>query len=1150
MTTTQGKLPAARSRGIGHDDSDEESMHGSDMDVDGNRSGEESTGNSGIPKTTAPDTGMAPGVDIDITCITLDKPKFLDTLGFAYLKELRSIVCIACETTIMSKKPNADTYLSHYKSTHQHRIQPKPAERGQFTAAFKAFVQENGALLTVGDDVQALLDTLPQNMERIPSLTAFEKGWICVLDGCKGAWYAEFTEGSRRNHLSDVHARHHKGLKQSFRQGTVQHLGTELKKYYFSVNPLLNDTEPESEWLKWSRDLHENPDIQEKMFPQSVVDPDDRAATDNFHLKTQWHQRAQEYSVSDSTSLVALASTQDPLLKLTAVASRWIRSLPLQTMQNIDPIHLQKLNHWKRFAKEFTTVGRDSEDRYAMLPRRLAMFLIRVARRKKGEHGPLAVAPAGGAWNIVRTTNDASRSMDTPDDQDIVDTMGRVEEIFGDDEYDAAEEERNDDFADVSEFDEEEETSGTDAADATKPKYPVFLTARQSNAALGLWKALEEESSDSELDELFQALLLSAFTDIESTPEKRFHTPIEAFLFALHLRGDGSVKPAVLVTPSLSALQYAILFCILTDALACPDGIKSGLDALFRWFDPAQISAFATVRYYQGVGWSVIKHLVGVARTLFFKRGEPEFMFDNIKTSATQWIDFVHHLWKKADHILRVELLMDLTDDELDLPRLTKDLEDDAQELGDRYGFAPRDNATLDRIMKVLFNHPRFVAKFRRDGKFSVDALWDFCNSAHKFKEYLFAIIHLTSGAPKRITELLLQKLFNTLGRPRNVRMILEQFFLIGDYSKTTATTGKDKATIHLLPPALEPLFIRLCLIVLPLERYFLLLAKIPVQENAHSYLFSSLGQRWGPRRARKLMLTLTKEFFGTSFGVSQMRHIMLAIIQHYGLDISHHPSRGATVARQQGHSLGVAHRLYANPQNLPNTITSAQILDVSEFSGVFHAFLGLAFPDGVTEFTAESLRKFAERYDPELKFDEFTAKMEKLTVETRDIKTALQGQLSRMEAQNYALNVQMQQLSSAMELQRPSPTVNAPPGPSGQKQPANLATPFRHPPSGPPSDQQRHPVTALQPRPVAGFGQEGKQPTFPAQNVSALQADRPTATSMIHQPALSGPSGQQGLATSATVLRSAPAYGTTYILLPVRKPEMSYRSRKINLHA
>ncbi|KAJ7619966.1 hypothetical protein DFH06DRAFT_69657 [Mycena polygramma] len=489
-------------------------------------------------------------------------------------------------------------------------------------------------------------------------------------------------------------------------------------------------------------------------------------------------------------------------------------------------------------------------------------------------------------------------------------------------------------------------------------------------------------------------------------------------------------------------------------------------------------------------------------------------MFDKVKTSAVTWIKFVHDLWRKADHILRVDLLLDLTDEALDLPSLRKSLEDDAQDLSDGYGFAPRDGGTLDRIMKVLFNHAPFMEKFWRDEDFSDDAMHSFCSSVNSLKELLFVIIHLTSGGPKRITELLLHKLFNTRGRPRNLRMMLDRFFLLGDYSKTSANSGKDKATLHLIAPALEPLLVRLCLVVLPLERYFLLLTGTKVEPNAHSYLFSSLGQRWGPKRGRKLMLTLTKQFFGQEFGVSKVRHILPAIIDHYELNVLHHPSRGATVARQMGHSIGVAHRLYANPEGLPNNITSALVMDTTEFCAVFHAFMGLASAAGPTEVTADSLRKFVH-LDNEMIVDAFSEKVDKAMAETQKL---LLHRCDSLEHQNRALQVQVQQLATTVSGQfRPL---------GGERQREGVPSQTANMPSAGPSEKQRSATltTALASRRVSAASSESvrhlhsdKKPAFPGQSTSVRQANPRTGPGRIDKPTPTGLAAKQSPSATET---------------------------------
>jgi hypothetical protein len=97
--------------------------------------------------------------------------------------------------------------------------------------------------------------------------------------------------------------------------------------------------------------------------------------------------------------------------------------------------------------------------------------------------------------------------------------------------------------------------------------------------------------------------------------------------------------------------------------------------------------------------------------------------------------------------------------------------------------------------------------------------------------------------------------------------------------------------------------------------------------------------------------------------------------------------------------------------------------MEVSEFSGVLHAFLGLESPDGPRKVTAESLRKFAERYDPEVKFDVLTIKVDRVATETQALNTFLRQRCSGLESQVSALTVQMQELSrtfKGVESQQP----------------------------------------------------------------------------------------------------------------------------------
>lgn len=116
-----------------------------------------------------------------------------------------------------------------------------------------------------------------------------------------------------------------------------------------------------------------------------------------------------------------------------------------------------------------------------------------------------------------------------------------------------------------------------DAVDAPKAQkigqgdYPVFLTDGQKNAALDLWKALQQGAPDAKLQKLVHSLMLAIFTELVEDPGKRLYTVIEAFMLAINVRTDGTVRRAVSATPDLSKLQYATLYCILKEGVDCKD---------------------------------------------------------------------------------------------------------------------------------------------------------------------------------------------------------------------------------------------------------------------------------------------------------------------------------------------------------------------------------------------------------------------------------------------------------------------------------------------------------------------------------------------------------------------------------------------------
>lgn len=413
------------------------------------------------------------------------------------------------------------------------------------------------------------------------------------------------------------------------------------------------------------------------------------------------------------------------------------------------------------------------------------------------------------------------------------------------------------------------------------------------------------------------------------------------------------------------------------------------LKRLSRWFDPNQPSAFASVRYVQHIGYTEVRNQVGISRVLWASHAGPEFTFDDQPTSAKAWIKMIQDMFWDAVKLLENEILPNMTDEDVGIAEAMKEMKDELNNSDADYGFVPRGLQHLIGLMQLLLQHPDFVQRFRSSDdagsdKFTwnTDAIASWLYSVQRFKELIFVLIHFTSGAPKRITELLLHKLYNTGSRIRNVYWMLKRFFFLGDYGKTTAISGADKRTLHCLALAIEPLFIRLCLVIVPLERYFLSELNVSIGLNGHCYLFSSYGARWTAGRAYGLFKKYTKRYLGQCFGAAAIRHIFPSIYEHYALAANIAVPASSIIADQQGHTQDVADRLYNVHKDKHGEISSAQVLQVVDFVGSLEKFWGLGSREGPTPVTDEMLLALVK--------DPIAAKIEAQTEELHIVKKQL----------------------------------------------------------------------------------------------------------------------------------------------------------------
>ena len=115
------------------------------------------------------------------------------------------------------------------------------------------------------------------------------------------------------------------------------------------------------------------------------------------------------------------------------------------------------------------------------------------------------------------------------------------------------------------------------------------------------------------------------------------------------------------------------------------------------------------------------------------------------------------------------------------------------------------------------------------------------------------------------------------------------------------------------------------------------------------------MGQRWTARRLSDILSRTTKCYLGAKFNISQIRHILPAIIQHYRLDATDSDPSRLIIAAQSGHTTTMLDHRYSILHQSHPQLTNNFILDTIDFSKIYHRFWGVAGDQPVV-VTAEDL--------------------------------------------------------------------------------------------------------------------------------------------------------------------------------------------------
>ncbi|KAJ7023778.1 hypothetical protein C8F04DRAFT_1271025 [Mycena alexandri] len=921
--------------------------------------------------------------------------------GIFYCPEVKILVCRTCKSCI--KKEDLYGHFTNDRSPHR-RQDPdlyksfQNLGKKKFPALLKKLEKSYPSLTKT--EVQEFRP--PPRTAPFPFLSPVQSGYICRLPKGNGqpCLFAAPAESTLKRHRNqEPHGRPQGGAASFTTPGYVQRLCPTAtgNTSFFPVDPQLSHSPASAQGMWYS--AYQNMYAEGGSFlPQSVVDTTDPDLLRTFAHKSKWHSYLVGYSATSLRDLVKPLSNANHNQRVRVATLAYLNSIQEGDLDTKYFEDLRILNHWKHGRPAFNPLRKaESRAAYAILLQKLVRFSIRTARTQQTSR----VTPEKEANITSETGNDVDLSdqlvnlgLQYATDDDILEQEAEenpeAQEAEGEDddneeedfEFDTLLENdtelgssvvgeddyvQDDDETTPRDNDVQMSDSDDEVLSDNTPAYPVIMTPKQKQAALEFTQALKS-GTDDELSACLHNLLLALFTDqLPEYKEIRSRTVVEAFLMSINLRRDGSLRPTENIAPDLSKTQYVLLLTMLKHAMRPGVDFKEELERLKPSFSLDNPCVFAAIRYYQHLAWQEVKFKVAAGR-VFFYPNSPDFVFDGIPSSISTWIEMTHELWNKAESILRERILFGISFEKFELKE--SELVDNPRETRRDYGFAAGRTMSngevelnLCHIMDILNDSKRWVDTMvdeLEDCKLSRRGRQRWLLAVKEFKMILFFLLHLTAGAPKRVTEILLHKLFNTPTRQRNVLWILRRMFILGDYSKTSATLGQDKKTIHVIPPAMQSSLHVFFMVVILLEMYILNTLGVESTSNAHCYLFASDGKRWKRRIVEKIIRMFTTKYLGSHFGIAKIRQLIPAMIRHYGLGVNLESSGLRIPAQMQGHTVGIANRRYGNTADLQGVMSNVDAQEVLAFSDIYHSFWGFGSFDGLITMSVDDLRAVA----------------------------------------------------------------------------------------------------------------------------------------------------------------------------------------------
>ncbi|KAH7920458.1 hypothetical protein BV22DRAFT_1181093 [Leucogyrophana mollusca] len=500
--------------------------------------------------------------------------------------------------------------------------------------------------------------------------------------------------------------------------------------------------------------------------------------------------------------------------------------------------------------------------------------------------------------------------------------------------------------------DEDEDMNIVEDPDPDHDRFDVHLSLAQQKCAKALAHFLEDEtSSERSILEAYHAVILSAFTSQSRKGlSDRFHSTVDAFMILNSIDVEGKFTPVERNSPEFSKLQYVALYSILSEVVKAEDPIRKFDNDMAIWLDPSKMVPFAALRRYHRIAYSIVRNQLGTPRIQFPSRRGTDFIFDGQHSSAKELTNIYHDAFEELHQILRQDLCLGLQDDVLGPLRDPASIIDNSQLRKLGYGVLVSEIDEGWKLVRAILQSEDHRKRFfyineagdpvlkHAGGEFYLDR-------ARRFKELVYFLIHQIAGMPLRASEESRIKVADTAERSRNIYYMYGKLACVSFYNKTSHNTGLDKVNLRFIPPALEEDLRRFYSSCATFEAW-IISQLVPDPDPLYlQHLFSSKGQHWRGPVFSRILQRETELRLGYSFSISQLRHILPAIADHYNISSLIERPSDAILHSQMGHTANTGQRLYSRAEQDHPVLTNRYAHDAMDFCDAWHALWGFSTP-------------------------------------------------------------------------------------------------------------------------------------------------------------------------------------------------------------